>query len=115
MTKKRIDFKEAAAVVHEPYDFAIVVRLEDKNESGRAKTANVTTSVKEGVCVKDAVPALSAASVRILMELAGEKKKKQAKILTAYMERFVDAAAKLAGEDVMNRISATLEGGNERR
>ena len=31
MTKKRIDFKEVAAVVHEPYDFAIVVRLEDKN------------------------------------------------------------------------------------
>ena len=92
-----------------------MVSLENKNENGRAKTANVTTSVKEGLRVKDAVPALSAASVRILMELAGEKKKKQAKILTAYMEQFVDAAAKLAGEDVMNRVSATLEGGNERR
>ncbi|MCI9148285.1 MAG: hypothetical protein HFG73_08480 [Hungatella sp.] len=115
MTKNGIDSKECAVVVNGPYDFAIVVSLENKNENGRAKTANVTTSVKEGLRVKDAVPALSAASVRILMELAGEKKKKQAKILTAYMEQFVDAAAKLAGEDVMNRVSATLEGGNERR
>ena len=115
MTKNGIDSKECAVVVNGPYDFAIVVSLENKNENGRAKTANVTTSVKEGLRVKDAVPALSAASVRILMELAGEKKKKQAKILTAYMDQFVDAAAKLAGEDVMNRVSATLEGGNERR
>ena len=99
MTKNGIDSKECAVVVNGPYDFAIVVSLENKNENGRAKTANVTTSVKEGLRVKDAVPALSAASVRILMELAGEKKKKQAKILTAYMEQFVDAAAKLAGEE----------------
>lgn len=83
MTKNGIDSKECAVVVNGPYDFAIVVSLENKNENGRAKTANVTTSVKEGLRVKDAVPALSAASVRILMELAGEKKKKQAKILTA--------------------------------
>ena len=44
------------------------------------------------------------------MELAGEKKKKQAKILAAYIEQFVDTAVRLAGEDVMDRVSETLSG-----
>ena len=47
MTKREIDFKEGAAVLRKPYDFAIVVRLEEKNESGKAKIANVTTSVSK--------------------------------------------------------------------
>ena len=110
MTKREIDFKEGAAVLRKPYDFAIVVRLEEKNESGKAKIANVTTSVSKELRAKDAVPALSTACVRILMELAGEKKKKQAKILAAYIEQFVDTAVRLAGEDVMNRVSETLSG-----
>lgn len=80
------------------------------NESDKAKIANVTTSVNKELRMKDAVPALSTASVRILIELAGGKKKKQTKILAAYMEQFVDTAVKLAGEDVMDRVSETLSG-----
>lgn len=108
MTKEGIDCMESLAAVSGQYDLAIMVKFGDENENGRTKAANVTTSVKKGLCVKDAVPLLSAAAVQILMELAGEKKKKRAKILAIYMERLVDAAVKLAGEEVMVMVSEML-------
>ena len=110
MTERRIDPNKNQTRANEPYDMALVVTFGDKDKNGKAKTASATTSVKKGIDAGDAVSALSGASVRLLMDLAGEKKKKQAKILAAYMERFMDAAVTLAGMDVMAIVAKRLTG-----
>lgn len=110
MTERKIDFSEEQPWVNGPYDMALVVTFIGKDENGKARAASATTSVKKGTDAGDAVSALSGASVRLLMNLAGEKKKKQAKILAAYMERFMGAAVTLAGMDVMAIVAKRLTG-----
>lgn len=110
MTGKGIDFNKFQTEDHGGYDMALVVTFGNKDENGKVRAASATTSVKKGIDAGDAVSALSGASVRLLMDLAGEKKKKQAKILAAYMERFMDAAVTLAGMDVMAIVAKRLTG-----
>ncbi len=52
---------------------------------------------------------LADAAVDVLLETIEDSRERQARVLKAYMERFIDAAVRKAGTSVMDKVAKEIK------
>ena len=81
-----------------PCDLAVCVGV---SQRGHGCESRVILTGRKELRVGDIVNSLADAAVDVLLETLEDSRERQARILKAYMESFIDAAGKKTGETVM--------------
>ena len=89
-----------------PCDLAVCVGVSQRGHGCESRV--ILTGVK-GLRVDSVINSLADAAVDVLLETLEDSRERQARILKAYMERFIDAAVRKAGTSVMDKVAEQIE------
>ena len=88
-----------------PCDLAVCVGV---SQRGHGCESRVILTGGKGLRVDSVINSLADAAVDVLLETREESRERQARILKAYMERFIDAAVRKAGAEVMKDVGEQI-------
>ena len=83
-----------------PCDLAVCVGV---SQRGHGCESRVILTGGKGLRVDSVINSLADAAVDVLLETLEDSRERQARVLKAYMERFIDAAVRKAGTSVMDK------------
>ena len=86
-----------------PCDLAVCVGV---SQRGHGCESRVILTGGKGLSV---INSLADAAVDVLLETLEDSRERQARVLKAYMERFIDAAVRKAGTSVMDKVAEQIE------
>ena len=89
-----------------PCDLAVCVGV---SQRGHGCESRVILTGGKGHRVDSVINSLADAAVDVLLETLEDSRERQARILKAYMERFIDAAVRKAGTSVMDKVAEQIE------
>ena len=89
-----------------PCDLAVCVGV---SRRGHGCESRVILTGGKGLRVDSVINSLADAAVDVLLETLEDSRERQARILKAYMERFIDAAVRKAGTSVMDKVAEQIE------
>lgn len=89
-----------------PCDLAVCVGV---SQRGHGCESRVILTGGKGLRVDRVINSLADAAVDVLLETLEDSRERQAHILKAYMERFIDAAVRKAGTSVMDKVAEQIE------
>ena len=89
-----------------PCDLAVYVGV---SQRGHGCESRVILTGGKGLRVDSVINSLADAAVDVLLETLEDSRERQARILKAYMERFIDAAVRKAGTSVMDKVAEQIE------
>ncbi len=89
-----------------PCDLAVCVGV---SQRGHGCESRVILTGGKGLRVDSVINSLADAAVDVLLETLEDSRERQARILKAYMERFIDAAVRKAGTSVMDKVAEQIE------
>ena len=89
-----------------PCDLAVCVGV---SQRGHGCESRVILTGRKELRVGDIVNSLADAAADVLLEMCEDSKGRQARVLKAYMERFIDAAVRKAGTSVMDKVAEQIE------
>ena len=89
-----------------PCDLAVCVGV---SQRGHGCESRVILTGGKGLRVDSVINSLADAAVDVLLETLGDSRERQARILKAYMERFIDAAVRKAGTSVMDKVAEQIK------
>ena len=89
-----------------PCDLAVCVGV---SQRGHGCESRVILTGGKGLRVDSVINSLADAAVDVLLETLEASRERQARILKAYMERFIDAAVRKAGTSVMDKVAEQIE------
>ncbi len=89
-----------------PCDLAVCVGV---SQRGHGCESRVILTGGKGLRIDGIVNSLADAAVDVLMELSEDSKGRQARVLKAYMESFIDAAVRKAGTSVMDEVAKEIK------
>ena len=89
-----------------PCDLAVCVGV---SQRGHGCESRVILTGGKGLRVDSVINSLADAAVDVLLETLEDSRERQARILKAYMERFIDAAVRKAGTLVMDKVAEQIE------
>ena len=89
-----------------PCDLAVCVGV---SQRGHVCESRVILTGGKGLRVDSVINSLADAAVDVLLETLEDSRERQARILKAYMERFIDAAVRKAGTSVMDKVAEQIE------
>lgn len=89
-----------------PCDLAVCVGV---SQRGHGCESRVILTGGKGLRVDSVINSLADAAVDVLLETREDSRERQARILKAYMERFIDAAVRKAGTSVMDKVAEQIE------
>ena len=79
------------------------------SQRGHGCESRVILTGGKGLRVDSVINSLADAAVDVLLETREDSRERQARILKAYMERFIDAAVRKAGTSVMDKVAEQIE------
>lgn len=89
-----------------PCDLAVCVGV---SQRGHGCESRVILTGGKGLRVDSVINSLADAAVDVLLETLEDSRERQARVLKAYMERFIDAAVRKAGTSVMDKVAEQIE------
>ena len=89
-----------------PCDLAVCVGV---SQRGHGCESRVILTGRKGLRVGGIVNSLADAAVDVLLETLEDSRERQARVLKAYMERFIDAAVRKAGTSVMDKVAEQIK------
>ena len=89
-----------------PCDLAVCVGV---SQRGHGCESRVILTGGKGLRVDSVINSLADAAVDVLLETREDSRERQARILKAYMERFIDAAVRKAGTSVMDKVAKEIK------
>ena len=89
-----------------PCDLAVCVGV---SQRGHGCESRVILTGGKGLRVDSVINSLADAAVDVLLETLEDSRERQARILKAYMGRFIDAAVRKAGTSVMDKVAEQIE------
>ena len=89
-----------------PCDLAVCVGV---SQRGHGCESRVILTGGKGLRVDSVINSLADAAVDVLLETREDSRERQARILKAYMERFIDAAVRKAGTSVMDKVAEQIK------
>ena len=89
-----------------PCDLAVCVGV---SQRGHGCESRVILTGGKGLRVDSVINSLADAAVDVLLETREDSRERQARILKAYMERFIDAAVRKAGTSIMDKVAEQIE------
>lgn len=89
-----------------PCDLAVCVGV---SQRGHGCESRVILTGRKGLRVDSVINSLADAAVDVLLETLEDSRERQARVLKAYMERFIDAAVRKAGTSVMDKVAEQIE------
>ena len=93
-----------------PCDLAVCVGV---SQRGHGCESRVILTGGKGLRVDSVINSLADAAVDVLLETLDssleDSRERQARILKAYMERFIDAAVRKAGTSVMDKVAEQIK------
>ena len=89
-----------------PCDLAVCVGVSQRGHGGESR---VILTGGKGLRVDSVINSLADAAVDVLLETLEDSRERQARVLKAYMERFIDAAVRKAGTSVMDKVAEQIE------
>ena len=89
-----------------PCDLAVCV---GGSPRGHGCESRVILTGGKGLRVDSVINSLADAAVDVLLETLEDSRERQARVLKAYMERFIDAAVRKAGTSVMDKVAEQIE------
>ena len=89
-----------------PCDLAVCVGV---SQRGHGCESRVILTGGKGLRVDSVINSLADAAVDVLLETLEDSRERQARILKAYMERFIDAAVRKAGTSVMDKVAEQIK------
>ena len=87
-------------------DLAVCVGV---SQRGHGCESCVILTGGKGLRVDSVINSLADAAVDVLLETLEDSRERQARILKAYMERFIDAAVRKAGTSVMDKVAEQIK------
>lgn len=88
-----------------PCDLAVCVGV---SQRGHGCESRVILTGGKGLRVDSVINSLADAAVDVLLETLEDSRERQARILKAYMERFIDAAVRKAGTSIMDKVAEQI-------
>lgn len=89
-----------------PCDLAVCVGV---SQRGHGCESRVILTGGKGLRVDSVINSLADAAVDVLLETLEDSRERQARVLKAYMERFIDAAVRKAGTSVMDEVAKEIK------
>ena len=89
-----------------PCDLAVCVGV---SQRGHGCESRVILTGGKGLRVDSVINSLADAAVDVLLETREDSRERQARVLKAYMERFIDAAVRKAGTSVMDKVAEQIK------
>ena len=89
-----------------PCDLAVCVGV---SQRGHGCESRVILTGGKGLRVDSVINSLADAAVDVLLETREYSRERQARILKAYMERFIDAAVRKAGTSIMDKVAEQIK------
>lgn len=89
-----------------PCDLAVCVGV---SQRGHGCESRVILTGGKGLRVDSVINSLADAAVDVLLETLEDSRERQARVLKAYMERFIDAAVRKAGTSVMDKVAEQIK------
>ena len=89
-----------------PCDLTVCVGV---SQGARGVESRVILAGGKGLRLGGVIGNLADAAVDVLMGLSEDSRERQAWVIKAYMERFIDAAVKKAGTSVMDKVTEEIE------
>ena len=89
-----------------PCDLAVCVGV---SQRGHGCESRVILTGGKGLRVDSVINTLADAAVDVLLETLEDSRERQARVLKAYMERFIDAAVRKAGTSVMDKVAEQIK------
>jgi len=89
-----------------PCDLAVCVGV---SQRGHGCESRVILTGGKGLRVDSVINSLADAAVDVLLETLEDSRERQARILKAYMERFIDAAVRKAGTSIMDKVAEQIK------
>lgn len=89
-----------------PCDLAVCVGV---SQRGHGCESRVILTGGKGLSVDSVINSLADAAVDVLLETLEDSRERQARVLKAYMERFIDAAVRKAGTSVMDKVAEQIK------
>lgn len=104
--KTRFECGESRTKTMGPCDLAVCVGV---SQRGHGCESRVILTGGKGLRVDSVINSLADAAVDVLLETLEDSRERQARVLKAYMERFIDAAVRKAGTSVMDKVAEQIE------
>lgn len=104
--KTRFECGESRTKTMGPCDLAVCVGV---SQRGHGCESRVILTGGKGLRVDSVINSLADAAVDVLLETLEDSRERQARILKAYMERFIDAAVRKAGTSVMDKVAEQIK------
>ena len=89
-----------------PCDLAVCVGV---SQRGHGCESRVILTGGKWLRIDGIVNSLADAAVDVLLETIEDSRERQARVLKAYMERFIDAAVRKAGTSVMDKVAKEIK------
>ena len=89
-----------------PCDLAVCVGV---SQRGHGCESRVILTGGKGLRVDSVINSLADAAVDVLLKTREDSRERQARILKAYMERFIDAAVRKAGTSIMDKVAEQIK------
>lgn len=89
-----------------PCDLAVCVGV---SQRGHGCESRVILTGGKGLRVDSVINSLADAAVDVLLETLEDSRERQARVLKAHMERFIDAAVRKAGTSVMDKVAEQIK------
>lgn len=89
-----------------PCDLAVCVGV---SQRGHGCESRVILTGGKGLSVDSVINSLADAAVDVLLETLEDSRERQARVLKAYMERFIDAAVRKAGTSIMDKVAEQIK------
>lgn len=89
-----------------PCDLAVCVGV---SQRGHGCESRVILTGGKGLRVDSVINSLADAAVDVLLETLEDSRERQARVLKAYMERFIDAAVRKAGTSIMDKVAEQIK------
>ena len=104
--KTRFECGESRTKTMGPCDLAVCVGV---SQRGHGCESRVILTGRKGLRVDSVINSLADAAVDVLLETLEDSRERQARVLKAYMERFIDAAVRKAGTSVMDKVAEQIK------
>lgn len=104
--KTRFECGESRTKTMGPCDLAVCVGV---SQRGHGCESRVILTGGKGLRVDSVINSLADAAVDVLLETLEDSRERQARILKAYMERFIDAAVRKAGTSIMDKVAEQIK------
>ena len=104
--KTRFECGDSRTKTMGPCDLAVCVGV---SQRGHGCESRVILTGGKGLRVDSVINSLADAAVDVLLETLEDSRERQARVLKAYMERFIDAAVRKAGTSVMDKVAEQIK------